>query len=453
MNPKNDLQSSSSAQEYNFDGLIGSTYNYAGLSIGNVASMKNKNRISRPRHAALEGLEKMKFLMDRGFKQAILPPHERPAVYFLKKLGFSGKEEQILQSAKKASPVLLSACCSASSMWTANSATVSPGADTEDKKVHLTPANLQSFFHRSLESEQTSFVLKKIFSDPDYFVHHPPLPSGSVLSDEGAANHNRFCSAYDSEGVEVFVYGRNDFSSVQNTEQFYPRQSRTASEIIALNHKLRPEKTVIAEQNATAVSAGVFHNDVICVGDQNLIFYHELAFTDTEKVLREIEEKLFPVPLLKIPVRTQDVSLDESVSSYLFNSQLLPKGKNKWMLLAPKECEDSPVVNSYLKYLKGNSVIQEIYFTSVRQSMQNGGGPACLRLRVVLNREEAQAIHQGVCLNQSLYERLKIWIERHYRDRLSPEDLMDPLLIRESQTALDELSYLLKLGNIYSFQK
>ena len=440
------------AEEYNFDGLVGPTHNYAGLAIGNTASMKNKNETSHPRAAALEGLEKMKFLMDRGFKQAVLPPHERPDLRFLKKLGLTGSDETLLKSAANLSPALLAACYSASGMWTANSATVSPSADTQDGKVHFTPANLHSYFHRSLEKTQTQIILKKIFSDTRYFVHHPPPPSLPAFADEGAANHNRLCHDYGKPGVEVFVYGRSGFLSARETSVFHPRQTREASQLIALHHQLKKGKTLLIQQNPKAIDAGVFHNDVICTADKNLIFYHELSFVDTEETIKEIEQKLFPDPLLKIPVKAKDISLKEAVSSYLFNSQLLPQGKGGWALLAPKECEDLPSIREYLKSLL-NNLIREVCFIPIRQSMQNGGGPACLRLRVVLTEEEAGAVHPGALLNSELYEKLKAWIEKHYRDRLTPKDLLDPLLIRESREALDELSRILQLQNIYPFQQ
>ena len=290
----------------------------------------------------------MKFLMDRGFKQAVLPPHERPNLKFLKELGFTGSVEQILQSVWKFSPALLANCYSASNMWTANSTVISPSADTKDKKVHFTPANLQSCIHRSLEAKQTSQILKRLFTDSSCFVHHPPLPALPAFSDEGAANHSRFCSDYGSEGVELFVYGKSGFSSFHETNIFPARQAREASEIIALRHKLKPQKTVVARQNPEAIDSGVFHNDVICTADKNLIFYHELAFSNTEAILKEIEEKLSPLPLLKIPVRAKDITLNECVSSYLFNSQLLPLGKNEWMLLAPMECSNIKTISNYL---------------------------------------------------------------------------------------------------------
>ena len=440
------------ATEYNFDGLVGPTHNYAGLSFGNIASMKNKSQTSKPQFAALEGLEKMKFLMDRGFKQAIWPPQARPDLRFLKRLGFSGSVEKILRLVWDFSPELLASCYSSSNMWMANSAVVSPQSDTEDHKTHFTPANLQFHLHRSLEALSTHQVLKKIFADSSYFVHHPPLPAGPAFFDEGAANHSRFCSHYSSAGVELFVYGKEGFNFIQQTKKFPPRQSQMASKIIALHHKLKTRKTVFAQQNPEALDLGAFHNDVVCVGDQNLIFCHELAFIDTKKVLKELEKKLSPVPLLKIIVREKDISLSEAVSSYLFNSQLLPLKKNQWLLLAPTECEEIKKIRDHLYSLTKNSPIKELCFVPVRQSMKNGGGPSCLRLRVVLTKEEQKAIHSGLLLTKELYTQLKSWIKKHYRDRLSPKDLLDPALVRESETALDELSQILGLKNIYPFQ-
>ena len=441
------------ADEYNFDGLVGPTHNHAGLSFGNIASVKNKKKTAYPRKAALQGLEKMKLLMDKGFKQGIFPPHERPAIYFLKQLGFTGSDEQILKSVWSFSPNLLAACYSSSSMWAANCATVSPSADTKDQKVHFTPSNLQFFLHRYLESDFSAHMLKKIFFNPEYFIHHPPLPPSSVLSDEGAANHNRLCFSYAHPGVEVFVYGRNGWEFSSKTKYFTPRQTREASQIIVSRHKLHPERTMIVQQHPKIIDAGVFHNDVICTTDRNLIFYHELSFMNTEKVIQEIERKLKNTALLKIKVKLKDLSLPNVVNSYLFNSQLLPLNNNQWLLLAPKECETNPVVNNYLKELSQNSPIHEICYIPIKESMQNGGGPACLRLRIVLRKEEARQIHQDVILNLKLYQQLKEWINKHYREKLDPEDLLDGQLIKETREALNELSQILNLGNIYSFQQ
>src|SRR3954452_5609402 len=139
------------AFEINFDGLVGPTHNYAGLSYGNVASMKNKASVSSPKQAALQGLEKMRLLAGLGVKQAVLPPHERPHLATLRALGFSGSEAGVLGAAQKEAPALLAGACGSSNMWPPNAATVSPSAASADGRVHFTPANLISQFHRSIE--------------------------------------------------------------------------------------------------------------------------------------------------------------------------------------------------------------------------------------------------------------------------------------------------------------
>ena len=450
---KNLKNSTAQAVEYNFDGLAGPTHNYAGLSIDNKASMKNKQTSSSPLKAALEGLEKMNQLMNLGFKQGIFPPHEKPDLPFFKHLGFSGLDAQILRSVERFSPALLLAGCYSGAMWAANSAAVSPSADTKDRKIHFTPANLHSHIHRSLDAPFTAQTLKRIFADPKYFTHHPPLPASPYFADEGAANHLRLCSSYHKPGVEVFVYGREGFFFIQNTLKFCPRQTRTAAQIIAHNHQLSEAQTIIAPQNPKLIDAGVFHNDVVCTADQNLIFYYEHAFLNTPQVIKTIEKKLPPAALIKIKTRNKDLSLKEVVSSYLFNSQLLPLNNSEWMLLAPAECKQSPAVQDYLNEITAKTPIKKVHFISARHSMKNGGGPACLRLKVVLTAKEAKALHSGVLLTPALYQKLKQWIKKHYRDRLQPKDLLDPLLITETQTALDELSRILKLPGLYSFQK
>ncbi|MEE9452218.1 MAG: N-succinylarginine dihydrolase, partial [Gammaproteobacteria bacterium] len=127
--------------EVNFDGIVGPTHHYGGLAADNVASKKHALQISNPKAAAKQGLEKMTFLIRLGLKQALLPPHERPNLAFLKRLGFSGTPEKILCNAFKADPKLLTAVYSASSMWAANAATVSPSVDCKDRRIHVTPAN------------------------------------------------------------------------------------------------------------------------------------------------------------------------------------------------------------------------------------------------------------------------------------------------------------------------
>jgi len=152
-----------SAYEYNFDGLIGPTHNYSGLAHGNIASSKHRFAISSPQKAALEGLKKMKLLHGLGVKQGFILPQERPSFRTLYAYGFAGTDRQILEKVSRKNFPLLLACSSASAMWTANAATVSPSADTKDGRVHMTVANLVSKKHRSIEPPETARFLKTIF--------------------------------------------------------------------------------------------------------------------------------------------------------------------------------------------------------------------------------------------------------------------------------------------------
>lgn len=442
------------AVEANFDGLVGPTHHYGGLSWGNVASQAWAGSVASPRQAALQGLEKMWALAGRGFAQAVLPPHERPAVDSLRRLGFHGSDAEVIRQAALQAPGLLSACSSASAMWAANAATVSPSADTVDGRLHLTPANLASKLHRSLEPETTTRILQAVFPDPACFCLHPPLPGNAELGDEGAANHTRLCGSYDEAGVELFVFGRQAFAAGRHPHTYPARQTREASEAIVRLHRLPPQGVVLAQQNPAAIDAGVFHNDVIAVGNRNLLLIHEHALLDQARVLDELQRRMGQVPLTIIEVPETEVSLDDAVASYLFNSQLLSLPDGRMLLLAAQECRDHPRVSVWLqRQLERQGLLAEVSFIDLKQSMCNGGGPACLRLRVVLTKDERAAVAPGVWLDQALYLRLREWVERFYRDRLSEADLADPQLLIESRTALDELTALLGLGSIYPFQR
>ncbi len=445
------------AYEVNFDGLVGPTHNYGGLSYGNQASMRSGLSVSSPRAALLQGLSKMKLLASLGLKQAVLPPQERPDFKVLRRLGYSGSEADILTRVARDYPGLLSACCSSSAMWAANAATVSPSADTLDKKVHFTPANLVTYFHRSIEASSTGRILKEIFKNEEAFVHHDPLPATLSFADEGAANHTRLCRSYGEEGIEVFTYGRSVLYRADQGPSRYPaRQTLEASAAIARLHKLDPDRTVFVRQNPHAVDAGVFHNDVISVGNRNVFFHHAEAFQETEDVvakLRETFARLFNGDLAVLTVRKEDVSVEEAVSTYLFNSQLVTLPDGATHLLAPVECEESENVRAVLQGMSGGeNPIAQVHYVDVRQSMKNGGGPACLRLRVVLTERELSLTHQGVFLTDALYLRLIEWGNKHYRDRLGLDDLADPAVAEESRNALDELTEILGLGALYDFQ-
>ena len=445
------------ANEANFDGLVGPTHNYSGLSFGNVASLNNVDQPSNPKEAAKQGLTKMKALADMGFIQGVLAPHERPHIPSLRRLGFSGSDAQVLQQASKHAPKILAAASSASCMWTANAATVSPSADTHDGRVHFTPANLVNKFHRSIEHETTGAILAATFNNAEHFAHHQALPSVDHFGDEGAANHTRFSAEYGQQGIEFFVYGMAAFdSSVPKPSRFPARHTLEASQAVARMHGLTDEKVVYAQQNPAVIDAGVFHNDVIAVGNRNAHFYHQEAFLDTEKMQKDIMTAWGdnPETFHFIEVPSQLVSVEECVKSYLFNSQLLSRNANDMTIVVPGECQNIPAVWEYLNSLvAGQGPINEVKVYDLKQSMSNGGGPACLRLRVVLTEAEHAAVNPHCLMNDALYATLNQWVDKHYRDRLIEKDLADPQLLMESRTALDELTKIMQLGSVYDFQK
>ncbi|WP_439889093.1 N-succinylarginine dihydrolase [Pseudomonas sp. MBLB4123] len=444
------------AFEVNFDGLVGPTHNYGGLSYGNVASQSNSQAVSNPKEAAKQGLAKMKALMELGFKQGVLAPQERPNVAGLRSLGFTGSDAQVIEKAAKEAMPLLVANCSASSMWTANAATVSPSADTADGRVHFTAANLNCKYHRSIEHPTTSRVLGAMFADQRYFAHHAALPAVGQFGDEGAANHTRFCKGYGEAGVEFFVFGRSAFDARYPAPQRYPaRQTLEASQAVARLHGLSEEGVVYAQQSPAVIDQGVFHNDVIAVGNGEVLFYHQDAFLDTDKVLAELGTKLARRggDFQAVCVPREAVGVEDAVKSYLFNSQLLSRGDGGMLLVVPEECRNNARVWDYLQQLTaGQGPIREVKVFDLKQSMQNGGGPACLRLRVALKEQELEAVNPGVIMTPSLYDRLNLWVDKHYRDQLREGDLADPQLLLECRAALDELTQILKLGSVYPFQ-
>ena len=440
------------AVEANADGLIGPTHSYAGLSPGNLASSLNKGEASNPRAAVLQGLDKMKRLADLGLPQYVLPPHERPNIGFLRSLGFTGSDARVLEQAWKDAPSFAAAACSASPMWAANAATVTPSADAADGRVHFTPANLHTNLHRSLEHAQTKRALDALFPDPALFAVHDALPAVTHLADEGAANHVRLCGDHGSPGVNLLVWGRDAFEVWDGP---YPaRQTRQASEAVARRHGA--SGAVLAQQSRAAIAGGTFHNDVVCVGALDTLFHHELAFEDTAGTHAAIRAAANGFEPVFVEVSSADLPLADAISSYLFNSMLVQiPGEDRLTLICPTETRDNPRAHAVAQALTAsNGPIGAVNYVDVRQSMRNGGGPACLRLRVVLTEAERAATNPAMRLTDDLHARLSAWGAAHYRDRLTAADLADPSLLDESRVALDALSGLLGLGGgFYPFQR
>lgn len=442
--------------EVNFDGLVGPTHHYAGLAVGNLASMHHALNMANPKAAAHQGLNKMRLLHHASLPQALLPPHQRPNLQLLRQLGFSGTPAQQIEKAYRNAPELLHACYSAASMWAANTATVSPSLDTNDHRVHITAANLVSNLHRHQEARFSKKLLQHLFNDEAHFYHHELIPSCTVTSDEGAANTSRMCKNHSSPGIYLFAYSKQQNKQPQT--QYPARQALEASQAIARAHQLNPDQVLFACQNPRVIDEGVFHNDVIALANESVFLLHQEAFLQQSELLNALQNKAdFDVNIIE--VSRDQVTVSEAVSTYLFNSQLVTipgsMGKKRMMLIAPSECKEHPRVKLFIDELlaDSNNPIVQAHYVDLKQSMLNGGGPACLRLRVPLTAEELGAMHQGVLVNDELLDTLTRWIDRHYRSQLHVNDLRDPLLMDECFSALDELTALLKLGSIYPFQQ
>ena len=408
--------------EINFDGLIGPSHNYAALSPGNLASATNAGAVSRPRDAALQGLAKMRVAMGLGLTQGLFMPLERPAAGWLRGLGFGGDDDHVAAAAYAADPVLFAQSMSASAMWAANAATVSPGPDTRDGKTHLSVANLSTLPHRSHEAAATLAQLRLAFADPAFAVH-PALP---CFGDEGAANHMRIAPTHDASGVEVFVYGVDGGG-------FPARQNRRASEAVARRHGLDPDRTLFVEQATAAIRSGAFHNDVVAVANEGVVFVHETAFADPAAFAVDLDR--LSATLITVPAA--EVSLADAIESYLFNSQLVTLPDGTMALILPTEARDNPQVSAYLdRLVAGNGPIRSLHFVEVRESMRNGGGPACLRLRVVA---DPATIDPRFLLDPAKVDRLEGIVAAHWPEHVAPTDLGDPALwaqCRAARTAL-----------------
>ncbi|MGH7439475.1 MAG: N-succinylarginine dihydrolase [Polyangiaceae bacterium] len=439
-------------REVQLDGLVGPTHNYGALSPGNVASETHGGETSNPRAAALEGLAKMRLVRGLGVVQAVLPPQERPSMTTLRRLGFRGTDEEMIAAAAAAGGGhALRLCSSASTMWTANAATVAPSSDAADGRVHLVVANLQHMFHRSIEPHGTARVLRAIFRDPARFVVHDPLPGGGHFADEGAANHLRLATPRGA--VHVFAWGRRAWGSFEGPKRHPARQTLEASEALARLHGLDAGRALFPQQHPGGIDAGAFHTDVLAAGNEGFLMFHELAFAHGEPLESDLRARL-GAGLFVVRASSSELPVERAVASYVFNSQVLSLPGGAMAVVAPVDArEDEPAKRFLDRVLASGGPVASVHYVDVRQSMRNGGGPACLRLRVALSDDEIRALSGRVVVDDTLDAQLVAWVERHYRDRLTPGDLADAALAREGMRALDELSSLLGLGAVYDFQR
>ncbi|MFD1950721.1 N-succinylarginine dihydrolase [Sphingomonas arantia] len=414
--------------EINFDGIVGPSHNYAGLSVGNLAAVGNAGRVSRPRDAALEGVAKMRTALSLGLTQGILLPQPRPAADWLAALG---------ATPETADSLLMANAMSASAMWAANAATVSPAADSADGRCHLSVANLLTMPHRAHEWPATLGQLRLAFADPAFAVHGPvPAPFG----DEGAANHMRLAMADGAPGVEIFVYGRPGGA-------FPARQHEQASRAVARRHGLDPARTLFWQQSDAAIAAGAFHNDVVAVADGTILFAHEQAFADRTAAFDALRAVLPAVEIVEVPAAS--VPLADAIRSYLFNAQLVTRPAGGAVLILPREAQDVDSVRTYVDALvAGNGPIRAVQFVDVRESMANGGGPACLRLRVLC---DPATVDPRFLVDFAKLDRIAGVVERYWPERIVPDALGDPDLHNAIRVARSALLAELNLSELKSY--
>lgn len=413
--------------EINFDGIIGPTHNYAGLSLGNLASSNNAGATSYPRAAALQGIEKMRANIGLGLAQGFFMPLDRPNHHWLSGLATD------MQSAERH---IQAAAFSASSMWAANAATVSPAPDTADGKCHLSAANLLTMAHRSHEWTGTLAQLHLAFANEGHFAVHGPVPA--PFGDEGAANFMRLCASHDAPGIEIFVYGKTG-------GPFPARQHIEASKAIARAHRLNPAKTLFVQQSEMAIAAGAFHNDVVAVANERVLLTHEHAFENPEQVYADVKRLMPEAEIIIVPA--DRVSLADATQSYLFNAQLVTIPNGGMALILPNEAQENARVWGWLtEMIDGNGSIRRLVPVDVRQSMANGGGPACLRLRVVA---DPATVDQRFMADATKLDTIKEVVAAHWPETIVPDQLGDPDLlgkVRLARLALLEATDLVALA-------
>ncbi len=436
-----------------FIGIPGPTHHYGGLSVDNIACGISHGDISHPAQAALQAIALAGLLLKLGITVAIMPPQLRPHLPLLRK-ALDGDEAavddaQLIAQAVIKAPRLLEIASSSSAMWLANAATVTQPEDSSDGLLHITIANLYSNLHRRIEADEHYRIIKKIFANVPRVAVHKPLAGEDDLRDEGAANHMRLAPSHDSAGLNIFVYGTDDNPrDPQNA-----RQTLAASQAIIASHKLFDNAAICLKQSPEAIENGVFHNDVIAVANENFLLVHEdsysLGAADINHIAECYAERTGFAANLRI-IKRNELTLEEAVASYFFNSQLLTLSDGGMALIAPQETKELHNEKSWrlLQSLvddKANPITQ-LHSIDLKQSMKNGGGPACLRLRVPVDEEQLAALRLAtkVVVDEEILQQMEKIIRKYYPQKLTASEINHDLYLL-CATIIQEINNCLEL--------
>ena len=435
------------------EGLVGPQHLFGGLSLGNLASMNHAEIPSSPRAAALESLSKMEILLDRDIPVAVYLPQPRLCWRSLRRLGFHGSKEELLaQASKTEHSIWLRRCSSSSNMWAANAATIIPSNDSLDEQTHIIIANLSAMYHRSIEAPYTTAYFEEVFASHRDIQIHEALAAHSELGDEGAANHTRL--SIDSTFLHLFAYGKltdTVGTTTSKSKPFPARQAFEASSAVARLGQLKEDNALFLKQSEYGIRSGAFHTDVLAVGAAHVFLMHEAAFEDLDSSIQKIKAKL---PELHIVCATEkELPIKNAVAAYPFNSQLIKISEKQFLLIAPEESETDPFCRRFLERCQHDlaqkaQIDLELIYTSLKQSMSNGGGPACLRLRLLLPEKTIEKLKNTVLLDHSKLAQLRQIVQNRYPSRFTIAQLSDALVHDYNAETIDEICSLFAVNSL-----
>ncbi len=232
-------------------------------------------------------------------------------------------------------------------------------------------------------------------------------------------------------GFHVFVYGDADNSP--RPSRHLARQTLAACQAVARLHRLDPARTFFLQQHPAAIDAGVFHNDVIATSHKNLLLMHEQAFLNAEPELARLAsafEQATGTALQVVMVRQEQLSLEDAVKSYLFNSQLLtPSGDGSAMtMICAAQCERMPQVRDLIDgwIALSSHPISDVRYVSLDQSMSGGAAPRLFAIAIALPASAIDRFAPSYRLTAHRAAQLAELITDFYPSELTWETLASP---------------------------